>query len=549
MPNHTTINLESLLDLSATLNASPDETAIINAAMLSMMGKLRTLRIACYEAGTEHWFLYAFKGKQPEEEFPAGDTENSFQCIAEEAGYSLSVPIRVNDTVRFILFIGKNIVGTFYDETERHYISLVCTITSNALRMLESTRSIIAEKAAVESRNQLLQTLFEMSNELGNVFTREQILQTFSLRLMGQLMVNRFAVAVRNQDNSFELIANRFHADISGTQLEQLHELQKTTFTSSIRNHHNRAFCDANGIELITPLLVKNEVRGVLAVGRKLVGNYSEYDIRFIEAMSSTLITALENARLFEQEVEKKRMEGELNVARDIQRKLLPETIPQFPTHQIAAANISSRHVGGDYYDAIKIGDDKVILAIADVSGKGMPASLLMANIQAALRVVAPLKLPLPDTVARLNDIVYANTTADKFVTFFGAEIQFSTNEFRYVNAGHNPPYLLRAGTDTIEELHDGGIILGIMETMIPYRQGMVKLQSGDVVVMYTDGVSEAMNVFDVEYGEERLKRVILDSRTLSVEGIVQALVDDVKSHAGTAPQSDDITILVVRAL
>ncbi|MCI0564903.1 MAG: PP2C family protein-serine/threonine phosphatase, partial [Nitrososphaera sp.] len=246
--------------------------------------------------------------------------------------------------------------------------------------------------------------------------------------------------------------------------------------------------------------------------------------------------------------IEKQRMEDELAIARDIQQGLLPRTLPEIPEFEIQAINIPSKQVGGDYYDVIQRSENEVVIAIGDVSGKGTPASLLMANVQAALRALTPMGLSLPETTARINDLTSKNTSSGRFITFFWGSLDVPTRVFRYVNAGHNFPFLLRAN-GTLERLEVGGIILGMMPTMVPYEEGSTTLQQGDMLVLFTDGVSEAMSAEGLDYTEERLEKILLQIRTLSAREVIDKITSDLTTYTQGTPQSDDITMLVVKVL
>ena len=241
-------------------------------------------------------------------------------------------------------------------------------------------------------------------------------------------------------------------------------------------------------------------------------------------------------------------MEDELAIAREIQQGLLPSTLPKIPGYELSAINITSKQVGGDYYDVLPIHFDEFVLVIGDVSGKGTPAALLMANVQAALRAFAPMGMSLPDATARINDLTCSNTSQDKFITFCWGSLNRATGEFRYVNAGHNPPFLLRSD-GRIERLDVGGIILGLMKTLTPYQEGSVTFTPGDVLVMFTDGVSEAMNAQEEDFTEERLEEVLKPLRTKSPSEIIHGVQAALETHTQGTPQSDDITMLVIKAL
>ncbi len=238
-------------------------------------------------------------------------------------------------------------------------------------------------------------------------------------------------------------------------------------------------------------------------------------------------------------------MEEDLLIARDIQRNLLPQNLPEYEKYDIAALNVSSKQVGGDYYDVIPIADEKFYIAIADVSGKGVPASLMMANIQAFLQVICRQGMKIDEATAMINDLVTANTSEGRFITFFWGYINTKTNTLTYVNAGHNPPYILRG--DKVIKLTKGGIILGVVKTFVPYIFEEVELKKDDVILLYTDGVSEALNLEFEEYSEERLEKVAKSLMNKSANEILNGIKEDVQIFTQGNLQSDDITMIVIK--
>ena len=198
-------------------------------------------------------------------------------------------------------------------------------------------------------------------------------------------------------------------------------------------------------VNVISPIYFKNKIRGAILIGKSMLKqDLNDEDKLFIEYIGNTAIAALENERLFQEEVKKKQLESELNLALDIQRGLFPSEPITLNSYSIDGKSLPSKQVGGDYYDHIKIDENRYFVLIADVSGKGMPAAMIMANLQAALRVLVKLDLPLLDIILNLNYIVFSNTSQDKFVTFFGGILNIKENTFEYINAGHNPPLLFK---------------------------------------------------------------------------------------------------------
>jgi sigma-B regulation protein RsbU (phosphoserine phosphatase) len=235
--------------------------------------------------------------------------------------------------------------------------------------------------------------------------------------------------------------------------------------------------------------------------------------------------------------------EREFAEARAIQEKLLPREIPQIAGFEIAAVSQSARVVGGDYFDVLPFDETTLGICIADVAGKGMPAALLMSNLQAAVRGLASSSLAPHLLCTRLNSLVYKNTASDRFITFFYAQLDGAVGRLHYVNAGHNPPYIVRRD-GSHQRLTEGGGVLGVFAEQI-FTAGTAQLALGDRVILFTDGVTEASDAQDQEFGEERLLRVLEDGRTLPAEELQKKILAAVAGFSG-GHQADDATLLVL---
>ena len=247
---------------------------------------------------------------------------------------------------------------------------------------------------------------------------------------------------------------------------------------------------------------------------------------------------AREEARIHQQEQER-----EIAEAKAIQEKLLPREIPQMPGYEIASAWQSARLVGGDYFDILPLGEKTLGMCIADVAGKGMPAALLMSNLQAAVRGLSSLSIAPHLLCNRLNSIVYQNTESDRFITFFYAQLEGSTGRLAYVNAGHNAPFVVRSD-GSHERLREGGPVLGVFDKR-NYEMGSAALLPGDRVVLFTDGVTEACNSAGEEFGEARLLHLLRDHRALSAQELQAKILAVVAEFTGGRWQ-DDATLLVL---
>jgi phosphoserine phosphatase RsbU/P len=247
---------------------------------------------------------------------------------------------------------------------------------------------------------------------------------------------------------------------------------------------------------------------------------------------------ARKEALLHQQEQER-----EMAEAKAIQEKLLPRDIPQLPGYEIAGVWQAARVVGGDYYDILRLAEETVGLCIADVAGKGMPAALLMSNLQAAVRGLASASLAPDLLCGRLNSLIGRNTASDRFITFFYAQLEGPARQLTYANAGHNAPFVVRAD-GSHERLREGGAVLGVFEGKI-YDQGSVQLAAGDRVVLFTDGITEACSPGDEEFGEARLLGVLKEHRGLTAGELQSKILAVVAEFSGDRWQ-DDATLLVL---
>jgi sigma-B regulation protein RsbU (phosphoserine phosphatase) len=264
-----------------------------------------------------------------------------------------------------------------------------------------------------------------------------------------------------------------------------------------------------------------------------------------LNTFANHAVVAIENALYFKDSIEKKDLEKELAVAKKIQETLFPKQIPDFRSVEIAALNLPCREIGGDYYDLLKINDDKLGLAIADVSGKGIPASLLMANLQACLRTLTKANLSSKDIVSRINNLIYENTDEAQYITFFYGELDAKEHKLTYCNAGHNPPILLRNDEPEIL-LNKGGTVLGWIQNL-EYREEEISIHSGDEIILYTDGVTEAINHKDEAFEEWRLKKVLKENAKKPPKIIVDQIINEIKIHIAGSSQTDDLTLVIIK--
>lgn len=299
---------------------------------------------------------------------------------------------------------------------------------------------------------------------------------------------------------------------------------------------------------LCAPLSVRGRLTGIIILYNKRgAAAFGEDDQRLLSIIASQSAQVIENARLFEEEKTLLRMQEELRLAREIQTSLLPEAAPDVAGYDLAGVSIPAQEVGGDFFDFIPLDDARLAFCVADVVGKGLPASLLMATSQATLRGQTDAETSPAGTLARANDMLCRSIRRGRFVTAFHGLLDYAQHRIVYANAGHNRP-LLRSRDGRTRYLPEAGLVLGVRPGWA-YAQDEVTMEEGDVLVVYSDGLTEAMNVEREQFGEERLEAVLHDVHAHPAERIIDALLDAAREHAGGTARSDDITIIVVRRL
>lgn len=561
-------DLIPLFEFSNVINSSIDLNFILNTVLLTVMGKMMVSKGLVLLKRDENSFeCVSAKGipdsllgsrmkiDRPHRTLVAGGRRNSprdeYARLLDDLDLVLSAPIVSQGHVVGMLALGRKIGKSAFSKSDKELIRSLVNLSASAIEKAIMLEQLKNANRSLDRRFQELNTLFELSKEFNLVLDAEKVIRLLTFSLLGQIGVHRYAICLW-EDGVMKIVTSR---------IEELPEVHKSIrLLSDLRNpmlirdmRKNRQLAtgadqlERVGVRAVVPMLVQNATKGLMLLGEKLRGdNYAKGDLEFVYSMGNLAIISVENARLFKETLEKQRLEDELKIAREIQQGLLPQVLPEIPGFDISAINVSSKQVGGDYYDFVQRSESEYVFAIGDVSGKGAPAALLMANVQAALRALAPMDYSLPEATARINDLTFMNTAGDKFITFFWGVLDAATRKLRYVNAGHNPPFLIRAN-GSIERLSSGGLILGIMKTTTPYEEGTVILRQGDMLFLYTDGVSEAMNAQGEDFTEERLEEAVKKASAQSSSEIIRQVKSEVEAYEGGAPQSDDITMVVVK--
>ncbi|MCH7722917.1 MAG: SpoIIE family protein phosphatase [Bacteroidetes bacterium] len=351
---------------------------------------------------------------------------------------------------------------------------------------------------------------------------------------------------IREQQSSLDLLPYRFDTQLTGWMLKNQEPLLVNNLKEDERFKDLVDKTTPFESFLSVPLRVKNKMQGILTVFNKRSNEkFSSNDQKLLSIIASQSSQIIENARLLEEERNLQVLQEEMRVAKQTQINLLPKEFPVINGYQIAARTIPAKEVGGDSYDLIQIDDKHFAFCLGDVSGKGMPAAMLMSNLQATLRSFTKTGNLCKDIIANSNDLLYNSTEPSKFATLFYGILNPESNEIVFCNAGHNNPFLFSADGN-VKELKTGGLILGCLPGS-EYEEEKVSINRNDIIVIFSDGISEAMNENEEEYGEERLKEFISNHLDESPDKIIENILSDVRMFVGKAPQWDDMTLLIIK--
>jgi sigma-B regulation protein RsbU (phosphoserine phosphatase) len=299
--------------------------------------------------------------------------------------------------------------------------------------------------------------------------------------------------------------------------------------------------------EMVAPIISSEEVLGVFDLESDELNAYDADDLEVLMMLASQVAIILEKAMLYEQSIERRRLQAQLEVARQVQLELLPARDPKLEGFDISAYNFSTEEVSGDYYDFVSIYEDHLGLVIADVSGKGVPAALLMAFLRASLRAAIQIGYAPNISMAKVNYLLWESIENNQFVTAFYGVLDSTNKTLAYVNAGHNPPLLMDADGKA-RFIERGGIPLGMFKDT-RYYEYYLPVESGQMLVLYTDGATEAAGEEGCEFGRARLEEKVREGRHLSAKELIKSLHDAILEWTDGRGSADDVTFVIVKAL
>lgn len=569
------LELDSLIEFSQLINSNLNLSFILGNILLSIMGKMLITKgmVMIKQAsddGSDVYTIESSKGislketeKQLEVKFPKEPVfctkeinENDREYF-ESKGLINFFKIYFDTKLIGVLCLGKKVsMNEGAEPLNKNEVIFLETLLNLSASSIENTikfNEINRLNLSLSNKVNQLKSLFELGKEFNStLINREKIMKLLSYTLLGNFGIKDFLIISKYRSENFKLLNEKKNINLDEHDLSDLEDIVTPTIISDQAHSEFIRFLAEKDYVLMVPTFNNGKLDNVICLGRKLnKSGFTKEDIEFLESIINLSVISIENSILFEEYLEKQQIENELKIAREIQVALLPEQLPIIDGYQVAADNIPALQVGGDYYDVIKLTDTKYAFVIADVSGKGTPASILMSNIQSAvhsyLKLYTISSFDIALSTKYINELIYANTTPEKFITFFWGILDTEDNKLEYINAGHNHPYLFRG--DEVIELDKGGLMVGVIADGIEYETGSVTLEDDDVLVMYTDGVTEAQNILKEDYGDDRLKTLVKENVNDNAGELSIKIKNALKEFAGSAKQFDDITLIVIKKI
>jgi serine phosphatase RsbU (regulator of sigma subunit) len=435
--------------------------------------------------------------------------------------------------------------------------------TSGLLEAIEGARTQpnVAERRRAEGQGDLLALISKVGVTLLASATLNETLQQIAALAFEAVPADRCLIMMRDvgtQDLKVKVAqlrdrkGNVGEIRVSRTIMEEVVGKGKSVLTADAQQDpllmSSTMMLQPVRSVLAVPLGVGDKVFGIIYADSPMAeGRFSEDHLKVLTTLASVAAIRVENARLLENQMERQRLENELQLASEIQQRFQPTAAPQLPGYEFQGISFPCYEIGGDYYDFIRKDDGRLVITLGDVSGKGTAAALLMSSLHAAVHAQCSATNSIVDTICAVNRYLAENIPSNRFVTLFYAELDPITGVLSFINAGHNPPLIMHAG-GTVENLSSGGLPLGIRPDAT-YREGRTQLQNGDVLVIYSDGVSEAPNAEGEEFGTARLQEVVARNMDASAAGIRDRIEAALTKFAQGTPASDDITLVIAKRM
>ncbi|MCB1050616.1 MAG: serine/threonine-protein phosphatase [Acidobacteria bacterium] len=557
--------LVCLTELITALHGAAGHREILDNVLLTILGQYPCRRGLILVKGNQKWRVGIRKGfKQSVRLSSLSLNENDYASrrltCATELSPGLQKWAKSHDLQWLLpLWNGRQLVGL---------VALGGAMLGDPSGQTSSLLTMIADFAGVILGDQLakrnleilnrklqqqmfqLRSLYELAGSFARCYEERDVFEVLAKNLMGLFFISRCAVLMEF-GNRYQVAYAKGLKSLQGREIElpslkeqacQPGPPKRETFCPQVLN-----FLEEQKLLYVFPIAGENFFHGWLFLGPRLNGQtLTDEDFEFLGSIATQAATALETVAMHKEMLEKKRMERELQLAREIQQQLLPKTIPQMPGYEMAVEMRPYQQVGGDFYDVIPLSDNRIALVLADVSGKSLPASMIMTTTQSCLRAIAGLLEISPvQAIQRLNQQLVLSTQNNRYVTLFFGILDPAHHQLTYINAGHNRPILVEPN-GSVRLLDKGGMVVGLFPNP-PYECETVTLSEGTQLLIYTDGLSEIVDDRNEEFSDERLEQILLhETQNLSAQETKDHILNQVMEF-GKGKMIDDLTIMVLK--
>ncbi len=448
----------------------------------------------------------------------------------------------------------SNVIGFQLPILEVLFIILAVILFQPALSGIR----YVIDKLFGHDKSDYRHVLQTLSHDILTIMDLDKLKEKITTTITESMMLENVHLIIENKSGDFEVSCERdgkislhkFSKD--GEFINLMRTLERPIgydeIISCIPESEEANLLNELNCYLMMPLAHHGDLNGILCLGNKLTRtSFSAEDATLLNVLSDQIAIALENIDLYQEKLEKQHIQKEISVAREIQKMLLPYQIPKGKNFELSAMNIPSKEVGGDYYDFIQLDENHIGIAIGDISGKGIPGAMLMSNLQATLRASVWQVHEPAEVMKKINNQIANTTSSEKFATFFYGILDAKKMTFTFTNAGHNYP-IIKKRKGQYCHLTEGGLIIGV-KTDYDYNQIRIKLDHGDTLVFYTDGITEALNPEVEEFGEQKLLDIIINYPYRTAKELRDRIYEEMIKFTQGESQYDDLTLIVLQIL
>lgn len=551
------LDLFSIIDFTKSIN-SGSYYKNLHVIVLNIMGELAATKGFICVRENSRYRVMSHKGRldtNKVEDFIndrryENDTTSAGDSSLEEIECALVIPVKRNEIIAYI-GLGGNLVNDIYEKKKDFYLKAFINIASLVIdnELLYKDQSDLNKQ--LEQKIYQLNTIFDISAELNMQLEESRILDITLHTIIGHFLISRAVIYTYIDKN---------HSDYIIKGIKDKNELITSFYNESFISYlRGNDFIDISGADLdflkplldqnlyyIFPMRYKDKLIGAVLLGRKMgLYNLAQQDTDFLKTLLTQALVEILNIRLFKEYTEKTIMEREISIAKGIQERLLPKSIPELEGYSVDTHIIQCNELGGDFYNIYKMQENKYVFMVGDVSGKGIPAALIMSNIQALIQAIFQEDIDLSSGMEKINRLLFESTEQNRYATLIFLVLDIDSHNIHYINAGHNQPFLCKTDTE-LKYLDKGGIPIGIFPKAT-YETETLSLETGDTIVLYTDGITEAQNPNEVEFGQLNLEKSIKENISLSPSDIIQRIISDLEQFKIGHRQNDDLTLLIIK--